>query len=136
MSSFQSQSKRVPSRVGAGHGVLRVRLRKNSRSVSLPLVGCFDHVLDRDASARARALHLGEVYSQLLCLLAGGVRGVGPFLPTSSGGILSLLGRALGGVLSLPGGLSCGVLSLLSGLSGGVLRLARRLSRGVLGLLR
>src|SRR5215207_9590653 len=132
MSSFQSQSKRVPSPVGAGHGVLRGRLRKDSRPAFSPLTGGARYVLDRDASACARALHLGEVYPQLLCLLPGGIRGVGFLLPASPGGVLSLLSGLPRGILGLLGRPLGGVLGLLDGPSGGVLCLPGGLSHGLL----
>src|SRR5919112_2645336 len=103
--------------------------------VCSPLVGGAGHVLDRNASARARALYLGEVYPEFLCLLPGGIRSVGLLLTATSGGLLSLLRGALGSLLSLPCGLSRCVLGLLGSTLGSVLNLACRLSCCVLNTL-
>jgi hypothetical protein len=90
-------------------------------------------------------LHLGEVHTQLLRLLLGGLRSVRLLLLASSGllgRLLSLLGCLTSGVLCLLGRLSGRLLSLLghlSGLigdlSGRLLGLPRRLSGHVLRLL-
>ncbi len=90
-------------------------------------------------------LHLGEVHTQLLSLLLGGLRSVRLLLLASSGllgRLLSLLGCLTSGVLCLLGRLSGRLLSLLGHLSGLIgdlscrlLGLPRRLSGHVLRLL-
>src|SRR5919107_4095423 len=72
-----------------------------------------DHVLNRDATLRPGALHLGEVHAELLGLLLGGVRGFRLLLLTA--------GRLLRGLLAL-----------LGGLASRLLRLSGRLTRSVL----
>jgi hypothetical protein len=80
------------------------------------------------------ALHLGEVYTQLLSLLLGGLRSVRLLLASSGllGCLLSLLSCLTSGVLCLLGRLS----GLIGDLSGRLLGLPRRLSGGVLHALR
>jgi hypothetical protein len=92
------------------------------------LVRGADHVPDGDAALGSGALHLGEVHSQLLSLLLGGLRSVRLLLSAlllAAAGLLGSLARRL---LSLLGCLTGGLLSLLSCLTGGVLRLLGRLS--------
>jgi hypothetical protein len=89
------------------------------------------HVSDGDAAPCSRALHLGDIHTQLLGLLLGCLRGVRLLAATllaSSG----LLGHLPCSLLSLLGCLTCGVLSLLRGSSGCLLGLARHLS-GLIG---
>jgi hypothetical protein len=93
------------------------------------------HVPDGDAPTSPGTLHLGEVHTQLLGLLLGGLRGVrllAALLLASSG----LLGHLPRGLLSLLGCLPCSLLSLLGRLPDGVLRLLGRSSGGILGLAR
>jgi hypothetical protein len=80
------------------------------------------HVPDGDAAPCSRALHLGDIHTQLLGLLLGGLRSVRLLasLLLASG----LLGRLPRSLLPLLGGLTGGVLCLLSGLAGSVLSLS------------
>jgi hypothetical protein len=110
------------------------------------------HVPYGDAATRSRALHLGDIHTQLLGLLLGCLRGVRLLaaLLLASRGLLGLSGCLSGlirdlsrGLLGLPGCLTGCVLSLLGRSSGGVLGLARHLacligglSCGLLGLAR
>src|SRR5829696_3658912 len=109
--------------------------RKRLRPGASPLVSGARHVLYRDTSFGSGALHLGEIYPQLLRLLLGRLRGVGLFLAPACG-FLSLLGRSLRGVLDLLGGATGGVLGLSRSLPRGILHLARSFAGGVLHSLR
>src|SRR5215216_2153445 len=146
-------------------GLFRLAFRLIHRSSfersesALLLVGGARHVLDGYAPFGPGPLHLGEIHTQLISLLPGGVRDV-QVLP---GCVLSLLGglarsvlgtlrslagligdlpcSALGllgsppsGVLSLLGDSSSGVLDALGGLPGRLGDLAHCLTRGILSL--
>jgi hypothetical protein len=96
----------------------------------LLLVRSARHVLDSDAPSGPRTLHLGEIHTQLLGLLPGGIGGVR---------LLSASTLLLCRLLSLLGCLSCGVLGLtrhlpglIGDLPGYLLGLPRRLTGGVL----